>query len=233
MAEQAPEPTMEEILSSIRDAINDDKPSSEASPLNGDPFGSSPAAGPDPAVPQANASGSQDPFAELSRRLHETRESVHKQMQEASTPSGLTAPQTQSSAAPPAAPSLEAAAAQATPASGLDTRIAEAASAEDHRNEFSQIVANLSRRAPEPAESAVAPPAPPAAAPAPGPAMARSAVSTPSPSLSGELDERTLMEAVLRKIIEPAVKSWLDENLTRLVTETVRDELRKSGTTLK
>ena len=50
-----------------------------------------------------------------------------------------------------------------------------------------------------------------------------------APAPSGQLDEQQLMEAVLRRIIEPAVKSWLDENLTRLVTETVRDELQKAA----
>ncbi len=227
MAEQAPEPTMEEILSSIRHAINDDKPAPSAPPLGSEPLAATaspetnqaPAATAIPADP--DAAREHDPFAALTRRLHETRVDVHRQMQEASTAS-LPA----SDHAPSTPPAMASAAAQASPASGFSTAAPPpAASGEDHKNEFSQIVANLSQRSTERSPAEVPPPPPrtlqpPASAPATFGQASNTAL---------DLDDRTLMEAVLRKIIEPAIKSWLDENLTRLVTETVRDEIRKSG----
>ena len=158
----------------------------------------------------------------MTRRLHETRENVHRQMQEATTQSVT--------AAPSPALAVEAAAAQVSPATNLGNSTATPpAKADDHKNEFSQIVANLSQRSAERTQAAVPPP----------PVQTAPAVSTVSntygraPASTGEIDERILMEAILRKLIEPAVQSWLDENLTHLVTETVREEIRKAGGALK
>ncbi|MCP5080869.1 MAG: DUF2497 domain-containing protein [Alphaproteobacteria bacterium] len=81
----AAEPSMEEILSSIRQAINEDIPG--AVPENaGDPFASGSSAeaafsAPPPGQAfDAAVHESHDPFAELTRKLNETRESVQKQM---------------------------------------------------------------------------------------------------------------------------------------------------------
>lgn len=224
MAEQAPEPSMEEILSSIRDAINEDKTPASTPSLSGNPFSSTQTAAaaapaqPAQAAPAAEpeTSKSSDPFAELTRRLHETRESVQRQMQKATSPSSSplqpshTLPIQSQPAPEPAAPTPPPPA-QAQPAP---------AGAADHQNEFSRIVENLSRAAPAVAEQPAAPP------PAPTEKPAQFGQRQPADSAT---DEKLIVDAVLRRIIEPAVKSWLDENLTRLVTETVRDEMQKAA----
>ncbi|NNF80787.1 MAG: DUF2497 domain-containing protein [Rhizobiales bacterium] len=122
----AAEPSMEEILSSIRRAINEDIPG--AVPENGgDPFASGSSAeaafsAPPPGQAfDAAVHESHDPFAELTRKLNETRESVQKQMHGVSSnlrseqPASEEAPQAEAQTAPPPAFQAEAPAPAASP----------------------------------------------------------------------------------------------------------------------
>ncbi len=233
------EPSMEEILSSIRDAINDDAPTaSSPSPLDGDPFASGSTA---EAAFSAPSSGqnfdsttyrSHDPFSELARKFNETRANVHQQMQQASTP---TKP---SETVPPTQPAEQAAVPVAPEASNSDQPAA------DQRTEFSTIVSNLARRQPVPPPAsadavhsgvAVTPaPSIPASAtqsaipPVPAPAPTKVQATAPSVSSgSAAPSDSAMLDAVLRQVVEPAVKAWLDENLSRIVTDVVREEMRR------
>ena len=42
-----------------------------------------------------------------------------------------------------------------------------------------------------------------------------------------------MLDAVLRQVVEPAVKAWLDENLSRIVQDVVREEVRRVASQLK
>ena len=229
------EPSMEEILSSIRDAINDEAPAGSALPsINGDPFGagsSAEAAFSSPPPGQnfdSSTHRSHDPFSELTRKLNETRESVHQQMQQASTP-------TKPSEAPARAPAAQA---EPTVASTFGSKPEE--QVPDQRAEFSAIVSNLARREPAasippPAPAPAPPPVQPAArapvqpqVPQPDPVIASNA-----PDSSTSPSDAAMLDAMLRRVVEPAVKAWLDENLSRIVTDVVREEVRRVASQLK
>ncbi len=316
------EPSMEDILSSIRDAINDDPPPAalpqdtpaphESPALQAaisnqeetDPFaaGSSAEAAFSAPPPgqrfDPSSHKAHDPFAELTRKLNETRQSVHKQMQAASAPSVPPEPEAAPEEAPPerSRPVLpaffqdvpdrqEPPSATTSPAPALAQKIeqisglAEAANklvepereqpaaideepVRDHRGDFSKIVANLSRRPPsydKPLNSSSADrPVAPAAEPEQLQPFAASAepdglrepefgAVAPSPSLAAvqqpadskvvasvdELSDAALLDAVVRRMVEPAVKVWLNDNLSRIVTEVVHEEVSRVASKLK
>lgn len=337
---------MEEILSSIRQAINEDIPGTVPE-TSGDPFASGSIAeaafsSPPPGHAfDATVHETHDPFAELTRKLNETRESVQKQMHgvssnlkseqpEASSvvpeapspqpappeasavptpPTAATPVPTFTAAAPPAvqtaptpsapkpephplraavfssepAPTQSAPAPKATESSGglaaLTARVAgefrtPTQQAESAPSRPASVEAEPMQFTPPPADPQPAaqpqvpdlkwaPTEPPAPAQTFAPQPARAAepelppVSAPEPKLGAEpvvetkaerdlfpkltaIVERSSLEKsssaktddamvdlVLRRILEPAVKSWLDENLPKIVTEVVREEVRR------
>ncbi len=323
----AAEPSMEEILSSIRQAINEDIPSAVPEP-SGDPFASGSSAeaafsAPPPGQAfDATVHASHDPFAELTRKLNETRESVQKQMHGVSStlrpePAKADPPEPAPVAAKPATdqapqdvqppPARQGApdpfraavfSGETEPAKpeteppaiepsgslqALTARVAEQQAEEEQSSgNANSVAARIQDIQPEPpaaapepatpshkpvpelswaaAERAAAPapqeeepgPAPaaeiaapitsspavepaPEAAPASEPAadlnpmakLAAVAGSHASLSVGSDKTDDAMVDLVLRRILEPAVKSWLDENLPRIVTEVVREEVRR------
>lgn len=340
---------MEEILSSIRQAINEDIPGTVPE-TTGDPFASGSSAEAAFATPppgqafDATVHETHDPFAELTRKLNETRESVQKQMHGVSSnlktdqPDAFSAPPAESpretptqqapvvptapltaapepqrqvepapadapvtqSAPTPSVPkpephplraavfSSDPAPAQTAPApkpaessgglAALTARVADEFRApvqpasppspalEPAQAQPEPKVAAASAapqepaaqpapqpKAPElkwsppetPAPSMTARPAEPAVTPAiprdpkPAPKVETSAEEDPFPKLTAIVERASLektssaktddamVDLVLRRILEPAVKSWLDENLPKIVTEVVREEVRR------
>ena len=237
------EPSMEEILSSIRDAINDEAPAgSPIPPINDDPFSSGSTAEtafstPPPGQKFDTATHrSHDPFSELTRKLNETRATVHHQMQQASTP---TKPSEAPAQIQPTKP-------VAAPASVFGAKTEEPV--HDERAEFTSIVSNLARRQPlpppapsapsldarEPARFGAAAPAQPTD-PAPSiqvPVQEQSFLSSAAASSAAPSDN-AMLDALLRQVVEPAVKTWLNDNLSRIVTEVVREEVRRVASQLK
>ena len=321
----AAEPSMEEILSSIRQAINEDIPGAVPE-TSGDPFASGSSAEAAFAAPppgqefDATVHSSHDPFAELTRKLNETRESVQKQMhgvssnlrseqpeeEQAVQPAAPAEPAAQEIPTPPppapeappvvkggpdpfraavfsseseqAAPEEKPSAPQASSAlQALTTRVeeqkpADAASSVAERIKESRAEApadtapvsggasgpqvpelswaSAERAAPAPVREEKPDPAP-AAEKAP-PAMPSMKTAEPAEaelapkaeadplskltavaetqaavSAGGAKTDQAMVDLVLRRILEPAVKSWLDDNLPRIVTEVVREEVRR------
>ncbi len=342
----AAEPSMEEILSSIRQAINEDIPGAVPE-TSGDPFASGSSAeaafsSPPPGQAfDATVHESHDPFAELTRKLNETRESVQKQMHgvssnlrseqpeagtaqpapEAPAPQVAPAPPAPSaaqhapapapvvptppvSAPAPAPQAFQPPPAQAAPKPEPHPIRAAVFSAEPEDEQSSPVVnkaeasgglaaltarvadefrasneasssaptppvaeapatpepaikpqmpelswGSATRAAPEPTEPAAraeptreAPPevaVAPKAEPKAAPKVEAKAAVDPFPKLTAIVErgspEKTtsaktddaMVDLVLRRILEPAVKSWLDENLPKIVTEVVREEVRR------
>ena len=320
----AAEPSMEEILSSIRQAINEDIPSTVPEPA-GDPFASGSSAeaafsAPPPGQAfDATVHASHDPFAELTRKLNETRESVQKQMHGVSStlrpepakadaeeaapaaaaaepaPQGIQPPPARQSAPDPfraavfsgetepakaetESPSIE----PSGSLQALTARVAEQQAEAEHVSSSDSVAARIQdiqpeqpAPAPEPeaprhkpvpelswaaAERSVTPPQPkekpdpapvaevaspsappravepsPEAAPQLEPSadvnpmakLAAVAGSKPPVTLDSDKTDDAMVDLVLRRILEPAVKSWLDDNLPRIVTEVVREEVRR------
>ncbi len=347
----AAEPSMEEILSSIRQAINEDIPG--AVPENtGDPFASGSSAeaafsSPPPGQAfDAAVHESHDPFAELTRKLNETRESVQKQMHgvsstlktEASSEAAeapvqapeqppvvaekpATPPEPMFSPPPnpqvgldqpiqpphqepateptnvaPAPPSPEpeparAASFSAAPAEmappeepantlaaagtlqALTARVAEEQkteqvpvfgsqpetvaqaqaeetpaalpqSSDDADGAGKSQVPELSWASAELSAAIQSSPIEEPSAPdpvvqPPEPAVAPNADRDPFPKLTAimergaveskgsEKTDQAMTDLVLRRILEPAVRAWLDDNLPKIVTEVVREEVRR------
>ena len=320
----AAEPSMEEILSSIRQAINEDIPGAVPE-SSGDPFASGSSAeaafsAPPPGQAfDATVHASHDPFAELTRKLNETRESVQKQMhgvsstirseqqkeeaKESAPAAAPPEPAAQEIQPPPARQSApdpfraavfsgetepvqtenEPAAVEPSGAlQALTARVAEQQAESEQAGGTNSVAARIQETQPEEPAKALEPAAPahkpvpelswasaersvPAAlreeSPEPAPTAEITAPSAPAPTLdpapAAALDPQPVIEEsplaklagvggaqaplsaesaktddamvdlVLRRILEPAVKTWLDENLPRIVTEVVRDEVRR------
>lgn len=318
---------MEEILSSIRQAINEDIPGAVPEPT-GDPFASGSSAEAAFAAPppgqefDAAVHNSHDPFAELTRKLNETRESVQKQMhgvsstlrseqpeeQQAAEPETAAEPEPQEPPAPPVlAPQTPPASqgapdpfraavfsaetpptvaeekpADPEPAVGLQAltnRFVEQKSAEPVQTSSSvaERISESRTEAPTPQPTsdgdsssqvpelswasaelaASAPVRKEKPEPAPMAEVVKRDEPKPEPIVSAKSDvapktetdplakltavaesqaavsagssktDNAMVDLVLRRILEPAVKSWLDDNLPKIVTEVVREEVRR------
>ncbi|MEM8688148.1 MAG: DUF2497 domain-containing protein [Pseudomonadota bacterium] len=320
----AAEPSMEEILSSIRQAINEDIPNAVPEPA-GDPFASGSSAeaafsAPPPGQAfDATVHASHDPFAELTRKLNETRESVQKQMHGVSSTLRSETAKADAEEAAPATPPAEQASQElqppparqgapdpfraavfsgetepvkpeteppaiepSGPLQALTARVTEQQADAEQVSNANSVAARIQDSQPEQPTAAPEPEAPrhkpvpelswasaersatpapqeakpdpdpvaevtPPAAPLPADEPALEAMPAAEPatdvnpmaklaavagaqtsaSMGSDKTDDAMVDLVLRRILEPAVKSWLDENLPRIVTEVVREEVRR------
>jgi uncharacterized protein len=193
MSETSQEPTMEEILASIRRIISeDDTPAAEAGAE-----AAAPAAEPEPQAPAAAA-----PEPE---------------------------PEPVKAEAPPPLPEPE-------PAPPPPEAVAELADEEpeDEPLELTQKVESLGDLDVVEPPAAEPPAPPPAAVPAPEPALVSQAAAVAAASAFGQLSaaiamprEGRTLEDVVRELLQPLLKGWLDENLPKIVQQAVEAEVER------
>ncbi len=246
----AAEPSMEEILSSIREAINDQVPLAPAPTVDRaspEPESSAGAVSSSPPLgwnlDSANH-GSHDPLFELTRKLNETRQAIQKQMQQASTSTISTQgqPETRPTEPPPPA----SAPLRATQPVSPEPRVMSSKeSIQRSRDEYAKVLSNLSKRSiarPQPASPRVSttqPLPPPQSSDFTRPPAATAKRPPDTTFLSGATassapsDDKAMLTALMRQIVEPAVIAWLDENLSGIVTKIVHDEVQRMALKLK
>ena len=173
MSDQTQEPTMEEILASIRRIISEDEPAEGAPAAEATP---APEPEPEPAPPAP------EPVAEVM-------------------------PEPEPEPAPPA-PEPEPVVAEEVPLDLTDRYEEPVAEVET----IGDIEASV---APDPF------PVMPEPAPEPEPAPAPTVTDTVVASLAGG----TTVEELVRSIVEPQVRTWLDENLDGMLRDMLREKL--------
>lgn len=211
------EPSMEEILASIRRIIADDNASKPAkSPEPAAPKLPPAAAAPPPPPPPPQPA---PPVAALKQV------DVDATLVELEQPKAETKPNFESKpepvkppAAPPAPDVLDLTEAMAAPSSGSNFRTIDGAD---------DIV--FTERAPEPLPAPEPPPAPPVADRSLISNATAAAVDSAFNSLAATVlgkNARTL-EDLVKEMLRPMLKSWLDDNLPSLVERIVRAEIER------
>ncbi len=234
---------MEEILSSIREAINDEVPLAPTPTVNRaspEPESSAEAASSSP-TPGWNLNStnhnSHDPLFELTRKLNETRQAIQKQMQQASTSTISTQGQPETRPTEPAPAPAPVSAIQ--PVSPEPRAMSSEESIRRSRDEYAKVMSNLSNCSvarTQPAPHRASTPQllqPPQSSEFTEPPAAIANSPTDATSLPGATassapsDDKAMLTALIRQIVEPAVMAWLDENLSGIVTEIVQDEVQR------
>jgi cell pole-organizing protein PopZ len=229
-AAKAHEPTMEEILASIRRIIADDEPAAEAKPAAAAPKAAAPAAPKPAAAPPPPAA--EEPAVELGQ------DDIDAMLASFDSPAVPAKEEPKPAAKDEDVLDLTKPVAKAAPAEEVEFREPAAKAAPEPEPEMDAWAA---AEAMEEEQEVAAPPPPPAFKPISSGVLARDvgevllapeagdAVSSAFSSLAHTIlaqNARTLDDLV-QEMLRPMLKSWLDDNLPTIVERLVRAEIER------